>query len=646
MSTQQNATGPWKEITMRAALMCGLAVSVGLSVLAAHAQTDEKFQPTKAQTPAITFSLMDLNGTIHSLEQNDSRRVRAFVFVSTECPVSNGYIKTLNELHTKIAKSGKAAEFFGVVSDPTVTRTQAAKHFAEYKAELPILFDASGLLAQALKPSHVPEAFVLDRDNKLVYRGAIDNSWEAIGRRRPKAEKEFLADAITLASSGKSVVVAETKPVGCLFEMPPKGDEKAKVTYSRDIAPIIQTRCLNCHREGQVAPFALADYDQTAKRAKQIVSVTQDRIMPPWIPSPGHEKFVAERWLTDRELELFKTWTETGRAKGDDADLPPAPKFAQGWQLGQPDLIVKMAEPFTVPADGPDLLQNFVIPIEIAEDRLVAAIEFHPSNKRVAHHSVLFLDVSGAARKLDKATPEPGYANFGGPGFLPSGALGGWSVGNTPRPLPNGMGRYLKKGSDLVVQMHYHPTGKQETDQSEIGLYFVKKPVAESLKEPAKLVGSIWMANYEMDIAAGEKDYRRSTTYTLPKDVIMVGVVPHMHLLGKAMKVTATLPDKTVKTLIDIKNWNYNWQDEYYYERPFKLPAGTRLDVEAVFDNSADNPSNPSSPPKRVTWGDGTKDEMLFCFFLLSSEKTEDLIHVVFDNLKHDTQQPRTAVEK
>ncbi len=631
---------------MRAVLACGLAISVGLFVLVAHAQTDEKSEPKKAEAPAITFPLIDLNGTIHSLEQNDNRRVRAFVFVSTECPVSNGYIKTLNELHSKIAKSEKAAEFFGVVSDPTVTRTQAAKHFAEFQAEFPILFDASGLLAQALKPSYVPEAFVLDHDGTLVYRGAIDNSWEAIGRRRPKAEKEFLSDAIMLASNGKSVVVAETKPVGCLFEMPPEGDVKAKVTYTRDIAPIIQTRCLNCHREGQVAPFALADYDQTAKRAKQIVRVTQDRIMPPWIPSPGHDKFVAERWLTDRELELFKTWAETGRAKGDDADLPPAPKFAEGWRLGQPDLIVKMAEPFTVPADGPDLLQNFVIPIDIAEDKLVAAVEFHPGNKRVAHHSVLFLDASGAARKLDKATPEPGYANFGGPGFLPSGALGGWSVGNTPRPLPNGMGRYLKKGSDLVVQMHYHPTGKVETDQSEIGLYFVKKPVAESLKEPATLVGSIWMANYEMEIAAGEIDYRRSTSYTLPKEVIMVGVVPHMHLLGKAMKVTATLPDKTVKTLIDIRNWNYNWQDEYYYERPFKLPAGTRLDVEAVFDNSDGNPSNPSSPPKRVTWGDGTTDEMLFCFFLLSSEKTEDLIHVIFDNLKHDTKQPRKAVAK
>ena len=631
---------------MRAALICGLTVSVGLSVLAVYAQTDEKPESKKAHAPAITFPLMDLNGTIHSLDQNDSRRVRAFIFLSTECPISNGYIKTLSDLHAKFVGAGKAAEIFGVVSDPTVTRTSAAKHFAEYKTGFPILFDASGLLVQVLKPSHVPEALVLNRDGELVYRGAIDNAWEAIGRRRPKAEKEILADAISAALAGKPIEIAETKPVGCLIESLPQGDENAKFTYTRDIAPIIHARCLNCHREGQVAPFALADYDQTAKRAMQIVRVTQDRIMPPWIPSPGHDKFVAERWMTDRELEILKTWAGAGQAKGDDADLPPAPKFAEGWRLGQPDQIVKMAEPFTVPADGPDLLQNFVIPINVAEDKLVAAIEFHPSNKRVAHHAVLFLDDSGTARKLDKATPETGYGKFGGPGFLPSGALGGWSVGNTPRPLPNGMGRYLKKGSDLVVQLHYHPTGKLETDQSEIGLYFVKKPVAESLKEPAKLVGSIWMANYEMDIAAGKKDYRRATSYTLPKDVVMVGVVPHMHLLGKSMKVTATLPDKTVKTLIDIKNWNYNWQDEYYYERPFTLVAGTRLDVEAVFDNSDGNPSNPSSPPKRVTWGDGTKDEMLFCFFLLSSEKTEDLIHVIFDNLKHDTKQPRKVVEK
>ena len=604
---------------------------------------DEPVSP-KAQVPATAFSLIDLQGTQHNLGNNDQKRVRAFVFLSTECPISNGYLKTLITLHSKFR--GKAVDFFGVVADPYVTRTQAVNHFKEYKVEFPVLFDASNFLQTALKPTHVPESFVLDRDGKLAYRGAIDNAWIAIGRRRPNAEKTYLADALQAALNEKRVSITRTKPVGCFIEPLPKGDAKAKVTYTRDIAPIVHARCLNCHRKGQVAPFALATYEQTAKRARQIVRVTQDRIMPPWIPSPGHEKFVDERWLTDRELELFKAWEQSGRAKGDEADLPPSPKFAEGWRLGQPDLLVKMTEPFTVPADGPDLLQNFVIPIDIPEDKLVAAVEFHPGNKKVAHHAVLFLDSSGAARKLDAKTPEPGYSNFGGPGFLPSGALGGWSVGNTARRLPNGMGRYLKKGSDLVVQMHYHPTGKQETDQSEIGLYFVNKKVAESLKEPAKLVGSIWLANYEMDIPPGEKNYRRSTSYTLPKEVIMVGVVPHMHLLGKSMKVTATLPDKTTKTLIDIQNWNYNWQDEYYYERPFKLPAGTKLKVDAMFDNSADNPSNPSSPPKRVTWGDETEDEMMFCFFLLSTERTEDLIHVIFDNLQHDTKQPRKEVTK
>jgi peroxiredoxin len=627
---------------MRTILLTTFIAVISLATTDAQAEKNEK----QNERPAITFSLTDLKGTTHGLDQNDDKRVRVFVFLSTECPISNGYLKTLNEVRAKIALTGKAVGFFGVVSDPTVTRSAVAKHFEEFKAEFPVLFDASGLLAGVLKPSHVPESFVLDRDGKLVYRGAVDNAWEAIGRRRPQAEQTYLLDAVLASVAGKPVAVSKTNPVGCLIETIPQDGITAKVTFTRDIAPIIHARCLNCHREGQVAPFALEGYEQVAKRAKQIVRVTQDRIMPPWIPAPGHDKFVGERWLTDRELELLKAWADTGRAKGDEADLPPAPKFAEGWRLGKPDLIVKMAEPFTVPADGPDLLQNFVIPIEISEDKLVAAVEFHPGNKRVTHHSVLFLDSSGAARKLDKATPEPGYANFGGPGFLPSGALGGWSVGNTARPLPNGMGRYLKKGSDLVVQMHYHPNGKEEADQSEIGIYFVKKPVAESLKEPAKLVGSIWMANYEMDIPGGEASYRRSTTYTLPKEVILVGVVPHMHLLGKAMKVTATLPDKSVKTLIDISNWNYNWQDEYYYERPFTLPAGTRLEVEAVFDNSENNPSNPSSPPKRVTWGDGTKDEMLYCFFLLSAEKTEDLIHVIFDNLKHDTEQPRKAVEK
>ncbi len=616
--------------------------------------------------------MIDLAGGLHSLGQNDRQRVRVFVFLSPECPISNGFTQTLNQLtarHTgRVTEADRRVDFFGVVSDPTVTRAAAAKHYREFAGGFTVLFDASGLLRESLAPTHVPEAFVVGASGELLYRGAIDNSWEDLGRRRPKAERLFLADAIDAALAGRAPAVARTTPVGCVLEpvsrLPgpagPAVDQPASpappaVTYTRDIAPIIQASCLNCHREGQVAPFALADYRQVASRAGQIARVTHRRIMPPWIPDQSGEtsgrRFVGDRRLTDREIALIDAWASSGKVEGDPADLPDPPQFAEGWRLGTPDLILRMAEPFPVPADGPDILQNFVIPTGTLEDKLVAAIEFHPGSKRVVHHAVLFLDDRGAARRLDALTPEPGYGKFGGPGFAPSGALGGWSVGNTPRALPGGMGRYLKQGSDLVMQIHYHPSGKAETDQSEVGLYFVKEPLAQSLKSPAQLVGSIWMANYEMDIPAGESDYRRSCSYVLPKDVIMVGVVPHMHLLGKAMKVTATPPGDgsggpaAPETLINITNWNYNWQDEYYFERPFTLKAGTRLDVHAVFDNSADNPSNPSSPPARVTWGEETNNEMLFCFFLLTAEKAEDLIHVIYDNLAHDARQPRSPVK-
>ena len=208
------------------------------------------------------------------------------------------------------------------------------------------------------------------------------------------------------------------------------------------------------------------------------------------------------------------------------------------------------------------------------------------------------------------------------------------------------MGRYLKRGSDLVMQVHYHPTGKEETDRSKVGLYFLDEPVAKVLAEPARLVGSIRTADYELDIPAEEASYKRSSSYTLPRDVILVGVVPHMHLLGKSISVQAELPSGEVRSLIQIPDWNYNWQDEYYYEQPLELPAGTRLMVEALFDNSADNPSNPNHPPQRVTWGEGTDDEMLFCFFLLTAERTEDLLHVIKDNRQHDLRQPRAAVER
>jgi len=597
------------------------------------------------ETPSarLQFDGFDLRGQKYSLSYDDSRKARVFVFLSTSCPIANSYTQELNRLALIAPES---VDFYGVVSESQVTREAAAKHFAEYEVKFPVLFDQSGLIAEMLLPSHVPEAFVIDPNANVVYHGAIDDAYASIGRRRVKVEHHYLRNAIVAVVENQIIAVSSTSAVGCSFSLGKPASSDSVVTYCRDIAPLIQTRCQNCHRPTQVAPFPLTTYDEAVAHADMIVEVTQRRIMPPWMPGPkSQHHFVGERRMTDRELDLLRVWVASGCPKGDKADLPPEPKFVNGWQLGKPDLVVKMSQAFSVPADGPDLLQNFVLPIDLPDDKLVAAVEFHPGNTRVVHHAVLFLDDKKLARQLDAATPEPGYANFGGPGFLPSGALGGWSVGNTARRLPNEMGRYLMKGSDIVVQVHYHPTGKQETDQSELGLFFVNKPVAESLAQPARLVGSIWMANYEMDIPPGERAYRRSTKYTIPNDCILVGIVPHLHLLGKSMTVTAQTPGMSATVLIDVPDWNYNWQDEYYYQRPFKLSAGTVLTVEAVFDNSSDNPSNPSSPPRRVTWGEETTDEMMFCFFLLSAEKTESLIQTIFDNLVHDLKQDRKEAD-
>ncbi|GAB4460176.1 MAG: hypothetical protein OHK0029_23780 [Armatimonadaceae bacterium] len=361
---------------------------------------------------------------MHALGQNDEQRVRVFVFLGKDCPISRGYLPALNRLYAKYSL-GNGVDFFGVASEPAVTRQEAERHYQEFKTAFPVLFDASLLLVQALKPTHVPEAFVLDRKGNLIYRGAIDNAYLALNRRRPKAEEAYLADAITAAQSDRKPEKARTQPVGCVLDTAPAKPSKSAVTYTRDIAPILQNRCVNCHRTGQAAPFTLTSYEDAVRWAKQMVTVTEARLMPPWMPAPGHERFVGERWLTDRERLLLAQWERTGRTRGNPADLPPPPRFAEGWRLGKPDLVVRMPDPFTVPAEGPDILHNFVIPIDVPEDKLVAAIEFHPGNTRIAHHAVLFLDRSGTARKLDAQTPEPGYSNFSGPGFLPTGALGG-----------------------------------------------------------------------------------------------------------------------------------------------------------------------------------------------------------------------------
>jgi mono/diheme cytochrome c family protein len=380
----------------------------------------------------------------------------------------------------------------------------------------------------------------------------------------------------------------------------------AAPTFNKDVAPIVFNHCTSCHRPGEIGPFPLVNFNDVKKRARQIEDVTEDKLMPPWKATEDYGHFVGERRLSKAQIDTIKAWVAGGMAEGDAKDLPAMPKFPEGWQLGEPDLVVKMNETFEIPAEGRDVYRAFVLPLNLSEDKFVRAVEFRPSNRRVTHHALFFLDGSGKARELDQRDEGPGYKSFGGPGFTPTGGLGGWAPGTQPQELPQGVARMIRKGSDLVLQMHFHPTGKIEKEQPTIGIYFTKK-------RPEKILAGFALLDRRLDIPAGESFIARDE-FVLPIDMQVTGVTPHAHLLGRSMKAWATLPDGKIEPLIEIKAWDFDWQEQYVYRKPLDFPKGTKLSMEFTYDNSTSNPANPSNPPKRVRWGEQTTDEMAILF--------------------------------
>src|SRR5688572_11395535 len=399
------------------------------------------------------------------------------------------------------------------------------------------------------------------------------------------------------------------------------------VNFSEHVAPIVFKRCATCHRPGEAAPFSLLSYDDVRKRGSLIAAVTKSRDMPPWLGDSEVGAFRDDRRLTDGEIRTIQDWVREGMPEGDTSRMPKVPTFTPGWQLGQPDLIVRMTEPFEIPADGPDVFRNFAIPLNVTADKWVRAVEFRSSAK-ASHHSLFFLDQTGQALKADEADPKPGFTgmNFLGAGAAARGALGqrqgrgalgllagrlglgGWAVGGSPSGLPEGLARSLPNGSDLVLQMHFHPTGKIEREQATVGIYFAEKPPTRTLT--ALQMPPVFGALAGIDIPAGEKRFTIRDSFTLPIDAEVVSAGAHAHYLAKEMRMTATLPDGQKKELFAIPDWKFNWQERYYFSKPVRLPKGTRLDVEVAYDNSTGNPSNPSTPPRRVTFGEQSTDEM------------------------------------
>jgi tetratricopeptide (TPR) repeat protein/mono/diheme cytochrome c family protein len=381
----------------------------------------------------------------------------------------------------------------------------------------------------------------------------------------------------------------------------------AQVTFNRDIAPIIFRNCSTCHRPGEAAPFSLLTYSDVKKHARQIAEVTRNRSMPPWLPEPQKLKFADELRLTDSEIDSIERWVQQGEVEGDPKDLPPQPKFVEGWRLGKPDLILTATKPLTLPPQGTDTYWNFIFPVPIQETRWVKAVEIRPGDKRYVHHANILVDRAGASRKRET---EPG-AGFGGMEiriesqvFDPDSHLLFWKPGTIPYVEPEGMALRLDKGTDLVLNTHLQPSGKPEVIQPSIGLYFTphaatKLPMLLQLENDAKL-----------DIPPGQKDFLLTDEFTLPIDVELMAIYPHAHYLGKDMRAFATMPDGTQPMLIHIPQWNLNWQAVYRYEQPVLLPRGTKVSLRYVYDNSEENPLNPNHPPVRVRGGNRSSDEM------------------------------------
>jgi len=376
--------------------------------------------------------------------------------------------------------------------------------------------------------------------------------------------------------------------------------EAAGPTYARDVAPILHRACASCHRPGQPAPFALLTYDDAARRCDLIAEMTANRVMPPWLMTHGN--FAGDRRLSPQEIEVLSRWAAAGAPRGDAAAEPPPPQFPDGWQWRQPDLVVS-APVIRVPADGPNLFRNLVIPLPLTGLRFVEAVEIRPGSAAV-HHAVLAVDSTATARRLDAMDAEPGFGGMAvGVAQPPDGHFLGWTPGKQLRRNPPGMAFRLRPGQDLLLQLHLVPTGKEETVAATVGFHFTDEPTTI---EPFPL--TLW--NDRIDLAAGTKDFVLRDQVTVPVAIHLHRVYPHAHYLCRRMRAFVRPPAGEETTLFAIDAWDFNWQDDYEFAAPVAVAKGSVIGFEYWYDNSDGNPSNPHRPPQRVRFGQESSDEM------------------------------------
>jgi mono/diheme cytochrome c family protein/thiol-disulfide isomerase/thioredoxin len=521
--------------------------------------------------------------SIPALRQHSGEKATVVVFLGVECPVANAYLPRLNQLSAKYEPRG--LKILGVNANSQDSAERVAQHAKEFQVRFPVVKDEGSRIADALRAERTPEAFLLDAGGAVRYRGRIDDQY-GVGVRKPAPTRADLAVAIDHLLAGQPVAVPRTAAAGCLISRPEK-NAAAPITYSNQVARIMQKRCQSCHRAEGAAPFALGEYEQAKAWAKTIKEAVEARRMPPWHADPRYGKFLNDRSLPQEERETLLAWVESGAPEGDRRDLPPPVTFPKGWSIGEPDLVVRMPEEFPVPAEGVLPYKQFVVDPGFKEDMWVQRAEAKPGCSAV-HHIILYAQKPG----------RPVYDLLGN-----TSMVCGQAPGDLAMILAPGYAKKIPAGSRLLFEIHYTPNGKPQRDRSSVALVFAKQP-------PKHEVRSNILANLDFRIPPGEPNHREEKSFSFPSAIRVVSFMPHMHLRGKSWEYRVLYADGRSETLLSVPRYDFNWQSFYHFAEPPLIPRGAKLQCIAHWDNSKDNPANPD-PTKEVTFGLQTFEEMM-----------------------------------
>ena len=558
-------------------------------------------------TEISNFSLYDQNGDFHELYyKSDAKAVVLFIH-GNACPIVRNAVPDLKEI--RAAYASKGVEFLMLNSNLQDDRASIAKEAEEFNMDFPILVDDAQLAAEIFQLKRTAEAIVLDPTTwTIVYRGPIS---DRIGyeSQKPKASNTYLVDALEAQLKGEYPAVRYKKGKGCIIKLLHKDQAKfASISYEKDVAPILVDKCMKCHVEGGIAPWAMKDYETIFGWSHMMREVLRVKRMPPWQADPEVGHFANDLSLTNKELQTLVHWIDAGALK--DSDVDPLKAYEakiDEWVLGKPDWEITLNKE-EVPATGIIDYRYQEFEVGLDKDVWATAIQVKPDNKAVLHHllvSVIYPD--GFKEPINRAV-SPWLD-----GVFASWAPGGLDV----EQFPKNTGRVLPKGSKLHFQLHYTTNGKEEVDQSRIGIYYTDiEPATEFL-----IAGP---SNFEINIPPNEDTYRNKTVKEFDREVTLFGLAPHMHFRGKSMKYTAVYPDGQQEVLLNVPNYSFNWQRYYNLENPKYLPAGTKIVIDAAFDNSDKNSFNPD-PSKRVQWGDFSFDEMLIGYMSFQYGRRNEL---------------------